>query len=137
VTTEWRAIPGYEDCYEVSDDGQVRGIDRWADNGRVVRFIPGVLKTPRVPATGSHKGYREVTLHREGKRIPYPVHSLVAAAFIGERPRGYCVEHYEDKLDDSVGNLHYVRIERNIEWMNDRPADFKAEAQQWVVTELP
>lgn len=49
---DWRAIPGYEGLYEVSNQGRVRSLDRYDNIGRFINInikrelFPGVeIKT--------------------------------------------------------------------------------------------
>jgi len=96
----WKSIPGWVGAYEVSDDGQVRSLDRIAAGHRVKGRIlkPGHNK----------KGYRVVTFTRPGVRKSYPVHRLVAEAFIGELPQGWHTMHINgDNTDNRAVNLRY------------------------------
>lgn len=99
--TEWRAVPGWEWKYAVSDDGRVRNI----------------LKGVEVKAWLSNGGYKRVhLLNPPSIHKVIPVHVLVAAAFIGCRPVGYDVHHrYENKENNTPDNLEYVlKGEHNI-----------------------
>lgn len=100
---EWKDIPGYEGYYQVSNHGQVRSLDRnvMLKNG-AFRFAKGITLRP-----GEHTaGYGMVVLSRLGKRVTRKVHTLVAEAFIGERPAGMEVRH----LDDDPSNNHLPNL---------------------------
>ena len=60
---EWKAIDGWEDCYEVSSLGRVRSIDRKAfhKDGKVTNHKSRILKQGL-----SKKGYPVVWLTRAG-----------------------------------------------------------------------
>lgn len=48
------------------------------------------------------------------RKFPVHVHRLVMAAFKGERPEGYHIDHKDgDKLNNQVTNLHYVTRSQN------------------------
>ena len=101
--TTWKAIPGWEGCYEVSDDGQVRSLARTVGaRRRGTRLIEGRILRP------STARYPVVQLCRDGKRTHRSVHSLVALAFLGPRPEGYEVCHLDDiKTNNVLSNLRY------------------------------
>lgn len=98
---EWRDVLGYKGLYQVSNLGRVKSLERFDSLGRC---WPVKLLTPF-----SERGYLFVGLHKDGKRRKRPVHALVAAAFIGPRPRGYTVNHKNgDKQDNRPRNLEYL-----------------------------
>jgi DNA-binding transcriptional regulator YiaG len=54
-------------------------------------------------------GYFFVTLAIDGKHFHKTLHSMVAAAFIGPRPKGHHINHKDgDKANNCVDNLEYV-----------------------------
>lgn len=105
----WKAVPGFEGIYEVSDLGRVRSLDRilvqackWG--GTMERFYKGRVL---VQAT-DERGRRFVALWHlcEGKRRT--VASLVAEAFIGPRPEGMDVCHGDgNPSNNRLLNLRY------------------------------
>jgi hypothetical protein len=102
----WLPIPGWEDLYEVSSCGRVRGMDRtiYYKDGRV-RFYRGVILKGATHRTG---GYPLVNLSRDHKPKGFAVHQLVALAFIGPRPEGQEVRHWDgNPLNNNVSNLLY------------------------------
>lgn len=101
MSEEWRAVPGYEGAYEVSDLGRVRSVDRRDELGRTRR---GVVLKPSVRADG----HAQVALSREGRVRAAKVHVLVAAAFLGARPSGLDIRHVNgDGLDNRLENIRY------------------------------
>jgi hypothetical protein len=94
----WKAIPGYP-FYEVSDCGRVRSIPREA-NGRTYRSV--VMST-----RPSNSGYVLVDVRNaEGKKETRTMHTLVLAAFAGQRPHGHEARHLNgDPLDNRAENL--------------------------------
>ena len=102
----WLPVPGYEGMYEVSSVGRVRSLPRIVHrkDGRSRRALGGDLNR-RVSGTG----YLCVDLWKENQGSRENVHVLVAAAFIGPRPDGMFVCHYNDvKTDNRVENLRYA-----------------------------
>ena len=96
---EWRQ--SVED-YEVSNLGNVRRVllrDKYKMiRGSIVR-----------------NGYRYFQLQRNGKRINHFFHTLVALAFLGERPQGYEIDHIDrNKLNNAASNLRYCSHSDNM-----------------------
>ena len=94
---EWRPVAGYENAYEVSNDGRVRskrGILNPGNNGN---------------------GYMYVWLCKDGKVEHHYVHRLVAEAFIGKITDGLEIDHYNaDRTDNRVTNLRLVTHAENL-----------------------
>lgn len=88
---EWRSVEDYPN-YEVSSLGRVRNV-----------------RTGRVLKNGYFKnGYVKITL-TNGKPRTFTMHSLVAHAFIGPRPEGLVVAHWDGTRDNNVpSNLRYT-----------------------------
>jgi NUMOD4 motif/HNH endonuclease len=130
----WKAIPGYEGFYEVSDAGNVRSIDReqlvLSRAGREYKRIqPGKVLRPCLNGTG----YRSVYLWRitDGRRVA--ISNLVALAFLGPRPLHNEVCHNNGiKTDDRLSNLRYDSHAGN---QADRVAhgtDIRGEKTPWA-----
>lgn len=102
----WRAIPGYEGYYEVSDLGRVRSVDRWinyADGRR--RLYPGQILSLQPHPRGGHLVVR---LYAGPSAQTLKVHALVLLAFAGPRPEGMEVCHNNGVGDDNrLSNLRY------------------------------
>jgi hypothetical protein len=121
---QWRAIPGFEGTYEVSDGGRVRSIDRVIVNtiGRRHALKGKILKP------FNNRGWFTVGLYRpEGART-LRVHQAVLMAFVGPRPDGYVTRHLDgDKSNNSLENLVWGTQLENI---NDRRVHGTA---QWAL----
>lgn len=107
-TEEWRAIPGYEGIYEVSDRGGVRALPRIDAQGgrRQLR----VFKPSRMDVWG-HLG---VGLRRDGLVRSFYVHRLVLEAFVGPCPPGMEGCHWNDVPDDNrLSNLRWATKSAN------------------------
>ena len=102
----WAAVPGYEDCYEVSSTGRVRrvGSGRGSIDGRLLTL-------------GKHRGgYRTASLWHGNEAKSFLVHRLVMMAFSGPCPEGREVNHRNgDKADNRLENLEYVTRQENID----------------------
>src|SRR3990172_4873726 len=100
-------LPGYDHLYEASDCGRVRSRDRI---DRFMRLHRGVVFTPFRSPTG----YLQVTLSNNGRQWTFTIHDLIARTWLGERPKGYEVNHLNgDKVDNRAENLEYVSRSAN------------------------
>lgn len=101
LNEEWRAVDGWP--YEISDLGRVKR----ATCGK--RTYPG-----RVRKLHMWGKYLAVSLHREGRMKTFPVHHLVAAAFLGDRPVGFEINHKSGvKTENQAANLEYLSSSDN------------------------
>ena len=96
MKTIWKPVPDYEDLYEISNDGQIRSINkRYKNKGNLKQCV------------GS-RGYLIVTLCRKGSQKTVNVHRLVAKVFIPNPDNLPCVNHKdEDKTNNNVNNLEW------------------------------
>jgi hypothetical protein len=90
--TEWRAIPGWEELYAVSDDGQVKSLSRPR------------RKTERILAAQRERlrPYWFVTLWRGKMPSHRRIHNLMLEAFVGPRPDGAFGLHTDDDPDNNL-----------------------------------
>jgi hypothetical protein len=98
---EWRVIKNFPD-YQVSSLGRIR---RWrsSDLPKSHNAKVGRIMSTRV----SRNGYELVTLSPGPKTMT--VHSVVASAFIGDRPSGMDCNHKDGKkLNNSDVNLEWI-----------------------------
>lgn len=103
---EWRAIPGYEGRYEASSHGRVRSLTR--RDGRGV-LHEGIIRKLQV----DEKGYRRVTLHRNGRR-GLLVHQLVCMTFHGPRLAKMEVRHIDgNNKNNFASNLAWGTASEN------------------------
>ncbi len=105
----WRPVVDWEGLYEVSDHGRVRSLYRviMRSNGRP-KTIPARILRPGIAGRSRDNGYPLVSLWRSGAGSSEHVHVLVARAFIGPRPAGLFVCHYDDvKTNNALSNLRY------------------------------
>jgi hypothetical protein len=95
---EWRIIPGFSD-YEASSHGRIRAI-----------------KTNKILNPYKSKaGYLETNLSVNKKPVQTRVHRLIALAFIGECPIGFCVHHRDkNKSNNYYKNLLYVDRKKHL-----------------------
>lgn len=105
----WKPIPGFEDCYEISDFGNIRSKDRWVTyrNG-CKRFIPGKYML----INAATRKYKTVCLHKECRMERWSIHRLVAICFI-PNPKNL---PYVDHINADPSNNHYS----NLRWVTQK-----------------
>lgn len=111
MTERWLPVAGYEGIYEVSDLGRVRSLDRKVThpNGQV-HNLRGKI---RIPSDNGH-GYPALLLYRDGVKTCFKIHVLVAAAFLGPRPAGKEVAHWDGyRANPKLKNLRYATPKEN------------------------
>jgi hypothetical protein len=98
---QWKAIPGYEGFYEVSDQGQVRSVERTTSHGHRRK-----QKVLRAGLDGG--GYPKVDLSKDNKQTTRLIHQLVLETFVGPRPEGYETCHKDGvRSNNALKNLRY------------------------------
>lgn len=103
MTEEWRDVPGYEGLYQVSNLGNVRSVGRCITDTHCTRRFSGRRLKQFV-----NRGYKVVTLSKQGVLKQIKVHRLVAEAFI-PNPESYPEVNHKDenKANNLVGNLEW------------------------------
>lgn len=108
----WHPCAGFETHYEVSNFGNVRSIERYANNGHnngVRKLTSKMLK----PCLGK-AGYLLVTFSVDNTPSSHNVHRLVARAFISNESNKPQVNHKDgNKQNNSVENLEWVTASEN------------------------
>lgn len=109
-----KPINGYEDYYEVDQFGRVYSVDRVVsvnDNGRE---YDKPLKGKQMKQSLHTKGYKTVSLTKDGKTKTVFVHRIVAEAFIPNTENMPMVNHKdEDKTNNFFENLEWCTASYN------------------------
>lgn len=109
ITEIWKDIPDFENYYQVSNFGRVRGLARKDNLGR--RINSRLLKTHR-----DKDGYSVVTLTKDKRVKSVKVHRLVAVAFIPNELSLPEVNHVDgNKSNNRVDNLEWCTHKSNHE----------------------
>ena len=115
----WKPVVGYEGCYEVSNMGRVRSVERKA------RFVSKhgkeCIRTVRAkelnPSLGQTTKRFSVMLSKKGKTKRMSVHRLVAMAFVNNpNPSEFTeVNHIdEDPTNNKADNLEWCNRRYNM-----------------------
>lgn len=79
-------------------------------DGRIFHFFNGKIHQKK-PQLDSGTGYFKVCFYyqSEKRERSFFIHDLVAASYIGQRPKGMCVMHVDrNKQNNDVTNLRYA-----------------------------
>lgn len=101
----WAWISGYEGLYQISNFGRVKSFPKRNFHGTII------LK-PKI----NRQGYLRVGLHKNGKVKHFPIHRLVAQAFI-PNPDNLPEPNHEDgcKFNNHVSNLKWSTKSENMQ----------------------
>lgn len=107
---KWKDISGFEGCYQISDCGRLRSVDRILSyNGKKRNHI-GRIISPSIAV-----GYNRCSLWKNNKPNEYKIHILVAKAFIPNPYGKPCVNHKDgNKLNNHVDNLEWCSYSENM-----------------------
>lgn len=110
----WKDIEGYEDYYQVSNMGRVKGLSRIIECKNGFRQ----LKERILTFMKDRDGYLKLSLSKDGISKQYIVHRLVAEAFILNPKKLPQVNHKNEfeKWNNTVENLEWVTEKENINY---------------------
>lgn len=110
----WKKIKGYENYYEISDNGIVKSLDRVVKKKRNGKIIDYYYKERILKQEVTVHGYNRVVLSLNKKSERFSVHRLVAQAFIPNEKNKPCINHKNGiKTDNRIFNLEWVTYKEN------------------------
>ena len=106
----WKDIPGYEGCYQASNLGRIKSLERKIEyNNQEDR----ILKEKIMKLNPTSRGYIRISLCKKGRSRSHFVHRLIVSAFIGES--NLQVNHIDGvKTNNNIDNLEYVTPQENV-----------------------
>ena len=103
MNEEWRDIEGYEGLYQVSNLGRVKSLNY--NHTKSEKILKSSIEG---------RGYKTVTLYKNGIQKTYKIHKLVAQHFIPNPDNLMCINHKdENKLNNNVENLEWCTTRYN------------------------
>jgi hypothetical protein len=111
----WRDILGYEGLYQISDEGNVKSLDRNVEAlSRWGKKRTMFFKGKELEKCLGTNNYYHVVLSKDGKTNTFDIHPLVWKTFNGDIPEGYVINHKdENKTNNKLSNLELLTIEGN------------------------
>lgn len=108
---EWKKIKEYDTFpYYVSNLGNVKREEDIVFFGKQKRRIGGNILSPKTKSNG----YHELSLNINCKSKSFYVHRLVVEAWLGDIPKGFCVNHKDGcKSNNRLDNLEIVTYSEN------------------------
>jgi hypothetical protein len=104
VQEEWKDVIGYAGRYRVSNTGKIHSMKRY-----------GVIRTKELRQSPQVGGYLKVSLSVGSAKKTLTVHSIVAQAFLGNRPHGLDINHKDgNKANNRADNLEYITRGQNL-----------------------
>ena len=124
----WKDVVGYEGYYQVSNYGDVKSLDRWAEGHKYPTRIKGIMLSKVFDGQ-----YYSVGLRKNGKSTKHRIHKLVMDAFgapcpgvYGNRRGNYQIDHCDDdKLNNRSDNLQWLLHADNCFWKYEETHYFR------------
>ena len=108
----WKDVDGYQGHYQVSNLGRVRSLTRTIKGRWGLQIEQGQIMSPV-----ERNGYLRVCLKKDGKGRNFPIHRLVAIAFIQNPNNLPEVNHInENKKDNRLCNLEWCDRKHNCKY---------------------
>lgn len=110
---EWKPVKGYEGLYEVSENGEIRSVDRYIKTN-ILHVKTRLIKGKMLVQNLKNSGYKTVDLCKSGKVRTTSVHRIVAEAFL-PNPNGLRFVNHKDsnRANNAVYNLEWVTSSEN------------------------
>ena len=117
----WKSIDqfrgvDYKGCYEISNMGNVRSLDRDVDvKGKIHNGFVKHLKGKTLPVYIDGNGYKSIALISRYKSTPAQLHRLLAFAFIPNPDNKPILNHIDgNKLNNSLNNIEWCTYSENL-----------------------
>lgn len=117
INEVWKDIPEYEGIYQASTLGRIKAYSKYVNH-----FRGGKSKIPEKILNGhvNKRGYKIVTLHKDGEMFSKKIHRLIAITHIPNPENKPEVNHMKnefgivDKTDNRVVVLEWSTSKENI-----------------------
>ncbi len=108
----WKDIEGHEGFYQVSNEGNLRSLDRVVKGKSESNKT---LKGRSLKSTITVYGYKVVVFCKNGKKENFRIHRLVAQSFLSNAEKKPLINHIDgDKTNNIVSNLEWCTHSENM-----------------------
>lgn len=117
MNEQWKDIPSYEGCFQISNMGNIRSLDRIinSNHGTKRKNKGRVLKIQK-----DRQGYEKICLQCNNNQQTFKVHRLVAMAFLENKENKKTVNHINGiKNDNRLENLEWATYSENMQHSYD------------------
>lgn len=114
----WKDIENYEGLYQVSNLGRVKALKKqWLTHHTAILTHEEQIIKPHL----NHNGYLRVILTKDKNYKHFPVHRLVANAFIGKQPnKEYVINHKDfNRQNNCATNLEWLTQKENASYSKE------------------
>lgn len=106
----WKPVPGFDELYEVSNEGRIRSLPRTVKTWFGKRISRGRIRA----FSKNSQGYLSIHMGKNGETHRAYVHRLVAIVFIPTNNNAPQVNHKDgNKSNNHVGNLEWCSASEN------------------------
>lgn len=114
---QWKELKGYDGRYAISNHGRIKSLWHEHSVGFENREIRKVYAEKMVAITDNGKGYKIVSLSKNGKRKNFYVHRLVAEYFLENKDGCDIVNHKDFNTGNNASdNLEWCTQKENIDY---------------------
>lgn len=107
----WKPIHNYEGCYEASNKGRIRSVERLVKCKNGTRTSPSTILKPSL----GEWGYEQVTLRKNGEKETVRINRIIAQTFIPNPNKLPQVNHIDgNKINNCVENLEWCDASHNM-----------------------
>ena len=102
----WKDIVGYENLYQISNLGNVKSVEKYVNS--CLKHNTKIKRKEKMLKQYNKSGYLQVALSKNGIKMFFLVHRLVAQAFIPNPNNLPQINHKdENKQNNNINNLEW------------------------------